>query len=64
MTDDTSRKDGLNNDPQTDRRDSEAPEGVNTSQRHEDSQAQSVADDALAAHKAEEAAEEIRQKRK
>lgn len=64
MTDDTSRKDGLNNDPQNDRRDSEAPEGVNTSQRHEDAQAQSVADDALAAHKAEEAAEESRQKRK
>lgn len=62
MTDETSRKDGLNNDPQTDRRDSDAPEGVNTSQRREDAQAQSVADDALAVQKAAAAAVERRAK--
>jgi len=62
MTDETSRKDGLNNDPQTDRRDSDAPEGVNTSPRREDAQAQSVADDALAVQKAAAAAAERRAK--
>ncbi|NCP11241.1 MAG: hypothetical protein GW859_04660 [Sphingomonadales bacterium] len=51
MTDDQKPADadtGLNNDPATDRRNAEAPETFNDSQRREDEQAQSVAEDALA----------------
>ncbi len=46
----TDRKsdEGLNNDPATDRRNADAPETFNDSQRREDEQAQSVAQDALA----------------
>lgn len=42
---------GLNNDPATDRRNADAPETFNDSQRREDEQAQSVAEDALALRK-------------
>ncbi len=38
---------GLNADPATDRRNADAPETFNDSQRREDEQAQSVAEDAL-----------------
>lgn len=49
----TDRKpdEGLNDDPATDRRNADAPETFNDSQRREDEQAQSVAEDALALRK-------------
>lgn len=54
------RHDGLNDDPTSDRRNAAAPDTFNESQRDEDAQAQTVAEDALAAGNGAETSDEHR----
>ncbi len=58
MTDTAKPDRGLNNDPATDRRLADAPEAFNESQDDEQSQAQTVAADAIAAGAGSEASDE------